>query len=55
MEEPTSHRGCCDGIEDGTLLEMFACGTAAVIAPIGMVDRRLSHPCSRWELGIRVG
>lgn len=35
VEEPTSIDGIVEGASDGSLLEMFACGTAAVIAPIG--------------------
>ncbi len=37
--EPTSIDQIREGLADGSLLEMFACGTAAVIAPIGaLVD-----------------
>lgn len=36
--EPTSIEQVREGVEDGTLVEMFACGTAAVIAPIGALD-----------------
>jgi len=37
--EPTSIDQIRAGVDDGTLREMFACGTAAVIAPIGhLVD-----------------
>ena len=35
IERPTSIDEIVTGCADGTLLEMFACGTAAVIAPIG--------------------
>ena len=34
-EEPTSIDALREGIDDGRLREMFACGTAAVIVPIG--------------------
>lgn len=43
VEEPTSIDRVIEGAGDGSLLEMFACGTAAVIAPIGalmMGERR---------------
>lgn len=35
LQEPTSIEQIVAGCADGTLLEAFACGTAAVIAPIG--------------------
>ncbi|MCB1257714.1 MAG: hypothetical protein KDB26_11450, partial [Microthrixaceae bacterium] len=35
VEEPTSIDDIVRGSLDGSLVEMFACGTAAVIAPIG--------------------
>ena len=35
--EPTSIDMIHEGAADGTLVEMFACGTAAVISPIGFV------------------
>lgn len=35
VEEPTAIEQVVAGCADGSLLEMFACGTAAVIAPIG--------------------
>lgn len=35
VEEPVSIDRVNEACSDGTLLEMFACGTAAVIAPIG--------------------
>jgi len=39
-EEPTSIEMVRDGIEDGSLAEVFACGTAAVVAPVGrLVDQ----------------
>ena len=31
------------GCEDGSLSEVFACGTAAVIAPVGHVKSRLGE------------
>ena len=37
LEERTSIRMIRAGASDGSLVEMFACGTAAVIAPIGTV------------------
>lgn len=38
--EPTSIDEVADGLASGELVEVFACGTAAVIAPIGvLVDR----------------
>lgn len=36
-EEPTSIEAVRAGLADGSLVEMFACGTAAVVAPIGAV------------------
>lgn len=35
LEEPVSIEMIQAGLDDGSLLEMFACGTAAVISPIG--------------------
>ncbi|MCB1028640.1 MAG: branched-chain amino acid aminotransferase [Microthrixaceae bacterium] len=35
VERPTSIEEVREGLADGTLREMFACGTAAVIVPIG--------------------
>ncbi len=35
--EPTSIDMIRSGVADGSLIEMFACGTAAVVAPIGTV------------------
>lgn len=39
-EEPTAIDSVLRGCRDGSLLEMFACGTAAVIAPIGRLALR---------------
>ncbi len=38
LAEPTSVEHLRAGAEHGTLLEAFACGTAAVVAPIGRFD-----------------
>jgi branched-chain amino acid aminotransferase len=45
--EPTSIEHLRAGAEHGTLRESFACGTAAVIAPIG----RFVHDQVEWVLG----
>ncbi len=45
--EPTSIDQIRAGVADGSLREMFACGTAAVIAPIG----HLVDGADRWTLG----
>lgn len=37
VEQPTSIEEVRDALGDGSLREMFACGTAAVIAPIGIL------------------
>jgi branched-chain amino acid aminotransferase len=41
--EPTSIDMLRSGVADGWLVEMFACGTAAVIAPIGVVAEGDAH------------
>ena len=52
VEEPTSIEDVRDGIEDGTLLEMFACGTAAVIVPIGrLIDAGVTRVVGTGDPG----
>lgn len=34
-ERPITLAGLCDGLRDGSVAEVFACGTAAVVTPIG--------------------
>ncbi len=59
MERPVSLAEMASGIADGTIVEAFACGTAAVITPIGAFKREssddlvLAHPSGENTMAIR--
>jgi branched-chain amino acid aminotransferase len=46
-EERISTDGWREGVADGTVTEVFACGTAAVITPVGAVESRSGG----WTIG----
>ena len=52
LEEPTSIEAVRAGIESGELREMFACGTAAVIVPVGrLIDADVTRTVGDGEPG----
>lgn len=52
VERPTSIEEVREGLADGTLREMFACGTAAVIVPIGsLIDGGATRTVGSGEPG----
>ncbi len=52
VEEPTSIEAVRAGLESGELCEMFACGTAAVIVPIGeLIDADTARAVGTGEPG----
>ena len=58
MEKPITVSELVEGIEDGSINELFGVGTAATIAPISVVgyeDKKLElSDCTKWELSTKV-